>query len=174
MAKNDFKDTKIGKFLNKAKDVVLDKGDDLAIAALQIATGKPAQGIETVLGALKGSQHKEAEVLIKELELEKEIFLAELRDLQSARELQAAALKQEDNFSKRYVYYFATALFIFSASIVIMLFFVEIPESNQRIVDMILGVIIGTGLVSVINFFFGSSKGSKDKTKQIDLMKATN
>ena len=63
---------------------------------------------------------------------------------------------------------FASALFLFSASIVIMLFVVEIPEQNQRIVDMILGVIIGTGLVSVINFFFGSSKGSKDKARQLD------
>ena len=168
MAKEDFKDSKFGKFLNKAKEVVLDKGDDLALAALQVATGKPAQGIQTVMKALGASSIPESDVLLKELEVERDIYLAELKDLQNARELQVAALGQEDDFSKRYVYYFASALFLFSASIVIMLFFVEIPEQNQRIVDMILGVIIGTGLVSVINFFFGSSKGSKDKDRQLD------
>jgi riboflavin transporter FmnP len=50
------------------------------------------------------------------------------------------------------------AMFVvgFSCLIVIMLFFVEVPEANQRIVDMVLGVIVGSGLVSVINYFFQS------------------
>ena len=33
---------------------------------------------------------------------------------------------------------------------------------------MVIGIVVGTGLVSVIQFFFGSSKGSKDKNKLIN------
>jgi len=42
--------------------------------------------------------------------------------------------------------------------------FYTIPEANTRIVDTIIGVLIGTVLTGFFNFFFGSSKGSKDKT----------
>jgi hypothetical protein len=42
--------------------------------------------------------------------------------------------------------------------------FYTIPDANQRIVDTIIGVLIGTVLTGFFNFFFGSSKGSKDKT----------
>ena len=52
-----------------------------------------------------------------------------------------------------------------------MLFFVTIPEDNQRIIDMAIGILIGTGLVGVIQFFFGSSEGSKSKSKMLDLLK---
>tara|TARA_R110000796_G_scaffold38007_6_gene96014 strand:+ start:290 stop:508 length:219 start_codon:yes stop_codon:yes gene_type:complete len=56
------------------------------------------------------------------------------------------------------------AMFVvgFSCLIVLLLFFVEVPESNQRIVDMVLGVIVGSGLVSVINYFFLSSPAPED------------
>ena len=54
-------------------------------------------------------------------------------------------------------HFLAMSVFLFSALIVLLLFFIEIPEGNQRIVDMVLGVIVGSGLVSVINYFFGSS-----------------
>jgi cadmium resistance protein CadD (predicted permease) len=58
--------------------------------------------------------------------------------------------------SKRqeFTYKLARVVVGFNCLIVLMLFFVEVPESNQRIVDMVLGVIVGSGLVSVINFYF--------------------
>lgn len=62
-----------------------------------------------------------------------------------------------ENPIKDFLHLLAMSVFIFSALIVLLLFFVEIPEGNQRIVDMVLGVIIGSGLVSVLNYFFGSS-----------------
>jgi hypothetical protein len=39
-----------------------------------------------------------------------------------------------------------------------------VAESGIRMADTILGVLIGTVLTGFFNFFFGSSKGSKDKT----------
>lgn len=97
----------------------------------------------------------------QKIELEK-IILEEIKllneDMHSARDMQKTALNQSDKFSKRFIYYLALAFIFFSMAIVFMLFFVEVPEENQRILDMALGIVIGTGLVSVINFFFGSSK----------------
>ena len=67
---------------------------------------------------------------------------------------------------KHFIHLLAMAVFLFSALVVLLLFFVEIPVGNQRIVDMVLGVIVGSGLVSVINYFFGSSEAKEDKRKE--------
>lgn len=67
---------------------------------------------------------------------------------------------------KQFIHLLAMAVFLFSALVVLLLFFVEIPVGNQRIVDMVLGVIVGSGLVSVINYFFGSSESKEEKKKE--------
>ena len=134
---------------------------DIIEKAIGIA-GSVASG--NYLGAIKTLISKDSDISPVQLEqINKEIEL-EYQDRADARALQVAALNQDDLFSKRFLYYFALGICGFSMLIVLLLFFVEIPESNQRIVDMILGVIIGSGLISVINFFFGSSQGSKQKT----------
>jgi hypothetical protein len=46
------------------------------------------------------------------------------------------------------------------------LFFIEVPEGNQRVLDMVLGVIIGSGLVSIISYYFGASDSNSDKLKE--------
>ena len=67
---------------------------------------------------------------------------------------------------KQFIHLLAMAVFLFSALVVLLLFFVEIPVGNQRIVDMVLGVIVGSGLVSVINYFFGSSEPKENKKEE--------
>jgi len=67
---------------------------------------------------------------------------------------------------KQFIHLLAMAVFLFSALVVLLLFFVEIPVGNQRIVDMVLGVIVGSGLVSVINYFFGSSESKENKKEE--------
>jgi riboflavin transporter FmnP len=67
------------------------------------------------------------------------------------------------NKRETYKHKLASYVVIFSSVIVLLLFFVEIPKENQRIVDMVLGVIVGSGLVSVINYFFGATESKEEK-----------
>lgn len=162
-----FKDSKFGKFLEKAKDVIQENGGDVLGIAVKAATGNISGALSETKSLLSGGKSQASKMLLQEFELKmKEFELEEqkliIADRDSARTMQGEALKQEDKFSKRFVYYLASAVFVFSALIVVMLFFVQIPEQNQRIVDMVLGVIVGSGLVSVLNFFYGASPDKKD------------
>jgi len=97
---------------------------------------------------------------------EKEALL--LKDVQNARSMQMEALKQDDLFSKRFLYYFAMASIFLAFLFIFLITFLEIPEQNIRFADTILGVVIGTVFGSIFNFFFGSSQGSKTKTMLMD------
>lgn len=95
----------------------------------------------------------------------------EQENTNNARNMQIEALKQDDTFSKRFVYYLAT---FWSAFAVIYIFFVTfgtIPANNVRFADTIIGFILGTIIATIINFFFGSSKGSTDKQEMINQLK---
>jgi len=85
-----------------------------------------------------------------------------LADINSAREMQKEALKQEDKFSKRFVYYFAILIIVIAFSYIFFTSFYTMPVANARIIDILTGGII-TVISTIVNFFFGSSKGSRDK-----------
>lgn len=93
---------------------------------------------------------------------------AYLKDVEGARALQAAALSQSDLFSKRFVYYLAIGLLVITFVFDLLFFFIQYPERNHDIINMIAGVINTVGFASVVSFFFGSSKGSEDKQKHIN------
>ncbi len=46
------------------------------------------------------------------------------------------------------------------------LFFITVPEGNQRLADVAFGVVLGWGTM-IMMFHFGSSQGSKDKTARM-------
>ena len=99
-----------------------------------------------------------------------EMFLA---DKKNAREMQNTALNQGDLFSKRFVYYFAIGWSVFAMIYLGAITFVDLPEGSTRFADTILGFLLGTIISGIIQFFYGSSQGSKDKNvQQNDIVKA--
>jgi hypothetical protein len=65
-------------------------------------------------------------------------------------------------------------IYIFSGLIIIatlvwfaIILFITIPAENKTIVDMAAGVFLGSGWTQILNWWFGSSKGSADKNEII-------
>jgi hypothetical protein len=97
---------------------------------------------------------------------EKELLQMAYGDTANARNMQVEALRQDDLFAKRFIYVFATFWSIFAASYIGFITFGHIPEDNQRFADTILGFLLGTVVATILQFFFGSSMGSKEKDKK--------
>jgi hypothetical protein len=97
---------------------------------------------------------------------ERELLQMAYGDVANARNMQVEALRQDDLFSKRFIYIFATFWSIFAASYIGFITFGHIPEDNQRFADTILGFLLGTVVATILQFFFGSSMGSKEKDKK--------
>lgn len=51
--------------------------------------------------------------------------------------------------------------------IILLLFFVQIPDKNEQVLTTVIGTVVGTGLGSVIGFYYGSSMSSKAKDETI-------
>jgi len=97
---------------------------------------------------------------------EKELISMAYGDIANARNMQVEALRQEDVFSKRFIYIFATFWSLFAAGYIGFITFGHIPEDNQRFADTILGFLLGTVVATILQFFFGSSMGSKERDKR--------
>jgi hypothetical protein len=140
-------------------------GNGLGIVA-DAVTKKGKQYVEDKLG-IDLSQDPSPEVLAQWQEAarahEKDLVAMVFEDRANARSMQAAALNQNDLFSKRFVYYFATFWSISSALYIAFITFGEIPEANVRFADTILGFLLGTIVATIVQFFFGSSDSSKQK-----------
>tara|TARA_R110000796_G_scaffold145250_2_gene261887 strand:- start:175 stop:654 length:480 start_codon:yes stop_codon:yes gene_type:complete len=151
---------KFVKFLNKAKDVLGSKGKDIGQLAIAAATGD-FKGVLSEVGDILGADlsddgkalSEEFKISIKEFELE--FAKIEAADRDSARDMQQEALQQGDLFSKRFIYYLAAFWSVVGASFVFLVFFVDIPEKNLRLVDTLEGFVLGNIVASVMAFFFG-------------------
>lgn len=98
---------------------------------------------------------------------------AYLADIDSARKMQIAALQQDDVFSKRFIYYFAIGWSLFAMAFFLATTFAAIPERNLRIVDTILGFLLGTAISSIFNFFLGTTQSSRKKDDTIQTLAGT-
>jgi len=56
---------------------------------------------------------------------------------------------------------------LFGAGYIVAVTFMYVPKENVRIVDTVTGFLLGTVLATILNYFFGSSKSSADKTEII-------
>ena len=137
-------------------------GDWLRVAAphIQSVVGEilPEKG---VLGIVKNLISNDDKLTPAQKVEALELLKIDLENTKDARDMQKAALNQDDLFSKRFVYYLASFWSVTSAVYFFLATFTSVV--NERVSDTILGFLLGTIIGTIVNFFFGSSQGSKDK-----------
>lgn len=126
---------------------------------------------EEALELIRADAEKQTEFNLRVLEQNAELEKAYLMDMHSARQMQIAALGQEDLFSKRFVYYFAIFWSVFAMLYFCAVTFIDIPAGGQRIADTILGVLITSVVGGMFAYFYGSTKGSQMKTQLMAALK---
>lgn len=140
--------TKVGAFLQKVAPTLLETAGTL--------TG--ISGLKDLGNMIKGSP----DLSENDKNIALELLKLDIQDRESARAMQMAALGQDDVFSKRFIYYLAAFIMVSLMILLVMLFFVQIPEGNSEIVYMAIGIFMGI-VSTVAAYFFGSSSGSKQK-----------
>lgn len=70
-----------------------------------------------------------------------------------------------DKFVKQFPIWLAICWSIAAVLYIGFITFGHIPPENIRFADTILGFMLGTVVATIINFYFGSSSGSKAKDK---------
>ena len=138
-----------------------------------------ALGVENSPEAIEAELRNNPEALLKlkELEVSKELAIlksqlenkqednrhvesyvnAQVSEYDSSRNMQIEALKQDDTFAKRFVYYFATYWSFMATLYIFIITLVEIPETSTRFADTTLGFLLGTVIATLIGFFYGNS-----------------
>jgi len=153
----------LGLLANAGVDLVskfVDSGKDKAIQVIKDKTGidlttKKKLSQQDVV-KLKEFQQANRDFLIKQIELANE-------DRANARKMQEVALNQDSWLAKNFIYMFASVWSVFAMIYLAMITFYTIPTTSQRFADTILGFLLGTIVSAIIQFFFGSSLGSKSK-----------
>lgn len=69
-----------------------------------------------------------------------------------------------------FIHIFAAIWSVFAMSYVWAITFGAVPVSGTRFADTALGFILGTIIATIIGYFYGSSKSSKDKDAVIQAM----
>lgn len=153
-----FNETKVGQFLGQVAPEILELVGDTI----------PGGGILTALFEKKVDKTPEQEQQFAKLinEYELELLKTRLDDVADARNMQKTALKQDDKFSKQFIYWLAAGSLLLGFGYIFWITFGSIPEQNQRFADTILGVVIATIITTIYNFFYGSSDGSKKKDEK--------
>jgi len=163
--KKKFKDTGFGKFINKAKDFL----PELAGVGFSVASGNFVGAIGEVKNMIKKkavNDEKAKELLIEFEKLENEFSLEmyelEIKDRDSARNREIELSKSGGVDWLMY----ATGLTGLLSFVVVLyaVIFMEVKES--AILHQLIGMVEGVA-ISLFAYYFGTSKGSKDKDEII-------
>jgi hypothetical protein len=138
-----------------------------AVGWLASKLGIDDDTIEGVTQALQGNP--DMTLKLKELDLEYAKMDAQDRD--SARKAYAAVATSEHatQLDKAVVPVLALGVVGLAFLLIGILMFVNTPGDQQQIIIFALGFITSAA-GQVLSFYFGSSQGSKDKTKEIESM----
>jgi len=142
--------------MHKVADAVMDKGVDYVEQKMGIKL-KP-----------EGEATKEDYAKWNAEAAKHEEFMAELdeKSRQRATDMQLKAMDSDDPFVRRFLYYFIALWSVFAVIFIPCLIWMQIPESNIRFADTILGYVLGTVITGMFAFLLGSSQGSRNKDKK--------
>jgi hypothetical protein len=142
--------------LPRVADAVIDKGVDYVQEKMGIQLKPEGEATKEDYSkwSIEAAKHEE--------------FMAEndLKNMQGARDMQLKAMDSDDPLVRRFVYFFIAGWSVLSATYIGFITFGEIPESNIRFADTILGFVLGTMVASMFQFLLGSSLGSRSKDKK--------
>jgi CDP-diglyceride synthetase len=134
----------------------------LAVSAIADKLGVK-DSVDEVAKAIAG----DPDAALKLAQIDLETLKVQHANTADARAMQVAALNQSDVFSKRFTMYLTSFWSLCAAVYVGFITFSIIPEQNVRFADTILGFILGTVVATMLNFWFGSSIGSKEKAEAL-------
>jgi VIT1/CCC1 family predicted Fe2+/Mn2+ transporter len=120
-------------------------------------------GVEDTVEAVTKAISADPEAALKLAQIDLDKLKAEYANTADARDMQKIALQQSDIFSKRFTMYLTTFWSVAATVYIGFITFSVIPDKNVRFADTILGFILGTVVATLLNFWFGSSIGSKEK-----------
>lgn len=120
-------------------------------------------GVADTVEAVTKAISADPDAALKLAQIDLETLKVEQANTADARAMQVAALQQSDVFSKRFPMYLTAFWSLCAAVYIGFITFSIIPEPNVRFADTILGFILGTVIATMLNFWFGSSIGSKEK-----------
>ena len=123
-------------------------------------------GVEDTVEAVAKAVAADPDAALKLAQIDLETLKVQHANTADARAMQVVALNQSDVFSKRFTMYLTSFWSLCAAVYVGFITFSIIPEQNVRFADTILGFILGTVIATMLNFWFGSSIGSKEKDKK--------
>jgi hypothetical protein len=142
--------------MHKVADAVIDKGVDYVQdkMGIQLKPEGEATKEDYAKWSAEAAKHEE--------------FMAEidLKNMEGARNMQLKAMDSDDPLVRRFVYFFIAGWSVLSATYIGFITFGDIPESNIRFADTILGFVLGTMVASMFQFLLGSSLGSRAKDKK--------
>lgn len=145
--------------LTKVAEAVVEKGVDAVSEKLGVDLTPKEDGN---LSAEQIQQVKEAAMKHEEFMVEQE-----LKNTTDARNMQIEALKQDDLFSKRFVYYFSIGWSAIAAIYIFCITFIAIPPDNLQTAYTAGGFFLGTVVSTMIQFFLGSTLSSKKTSEQM-------
>lgn len=142
--------------MHKVADAVIEKGVDAVQDKLGIELKPDGQADAAYNDKLKAEAMKHEEFMAE----------ADLKNMEGARNMQLAAMENEDPLVRRFVYYFIGFWSLLASIYIGCITFLDIPDENARFADTILGFVLGTMVASMFQFLLGSSLGSRAKDKK--------
>ena len=137
-----------------------------AVGMLADKLGVPEKTVEAVTAALVSNPAN----LEKLKEMELEFYKIDAQDRSSARTREVEMAKTDVHFiTKNITSLLAIGILTGSMIIALLVFFVDFPDSQENILIFVLGSLFSIA-TQVVSYYFGSSQGSKDKTKEIEGM----